>query len=68
MIKIEICSLTQEKSGLQPRIHGDFLFWQMQHKDIRCQLSHDKKYLFFDDEQEFEKFKLHWTKPFTRLY
>lgn len=68
MIKIEICSFNEYKAGKQARRHGDFLFWQMENKDIKCTLSHDKMFLFFEEEAEFEKFKSRWKLPFRRLY
>ena len=68
MIKIEICSLNEKKSGIQTKRHGDFLFWQMQNKSVKCTLSHDKMFVFFEEEAEFEKFKSTWKKPFRRLY
>jgi hypothetical protein len=68
MIKIEICTINQDKAGQRPRVHGDFLFWQMKHKNVKCSLSHDKMYVFFEEESEFEKFKSTWNKPFRRLY
>jgi hypothetical protein len=68
MIKIEICSINERKSGKQTRIHGDFLWWQSANKHIKCTLSHDKMYVFFEEEEEFEKFKSSWKKAFRRLY
>jgi hypothetical protein len=68
MIKIEICSINDEKSGRRPRVHGDFLFWQMRNRNVKCTMSHDKMCVFFEEEEEFEKFKSTWNMPFRRLY
>ena len=68
LIKIEICSFTDFKGGKTGRIHGDFIFWQQKNRTVKCKLSHDKRYVLFDDEKEFEKFTSSWGKPWRKIY
>ncbi len=68
MIKIEICSVNDVKSGKHSPIHMEFLRWQRENKLVKCKLSHDKRFVTFDEEQYFDEFVKTWTKVFRRLY
>ena len=68
MIKVEICSVNEMKSGKHGPIHMEFLRWQKEHKQVKCKLSHDKRFVTFDEDKYFEQFSQLWKKTFRRLY
>ena len=66
--KVEICPYLHRESKRQNTAHANVLTWQMQHREIKHVLSHDKRELLFHEDKYFEEFKKTWPHYWKKIY
>jgi len=66
--KVEICQYLHKETQTQNKAHERILTWQMNHRWVKHQLSHDKRELLFWFDEDYEEFKRTWQYYYKDIY
>lgn len=68
MIKVEVCSLMQQKSKKAGDYYNYIKNWGLGHQLLNCRVTPDRNSIVFFDESAFNVFQETFKNPWRRIY
>ena len=68
MIKVEVCSLAQQKSRKSYEYYDYIKQWGLKHALLNCKVTPDRNTIMFYDEKAFKVFQETFKNPWRRIY